>query len=123
MTIAVYSLIMLAVAFNTFAQLALKAGMSHIGQFAFSWHNLFPITLQVATSPWIIAGTATYVGSMIVWLMVLSRLPVSIAYPMSSLGYITSAIAAYFLLGDNLTPVRIVGIVIIIFGVFLVARS
>ena len=66
---------------------------------------------------------ATYVGSMIIWLMVLSRSSVSIAYPMSSLGYITSAVAAYYFLGEDLSVVRLVGIFVILVGVYIVAKS
>ena len=47
----------------------------------------------------------------------------SIAYPMLSIGYVVNAIAAWYLLGEAVTPMRLVGIGIIVFGVFIVARS
>jgi drug/metabolite transporter (DMT)-like permease len=123
MNAIVLILILLAVAFNTVAQLALKAGIDKIGQFEFTWHNVWPIAWQIMLNPWIVFGMVVYVGSVGVWLMVLSRAPVSMAYPMASLGYITSAIAAYFLLGENLSLIRITGIIVILIGVFMVARS
>lgn len=123
MTPIVFGLILLTVVFNTVAQLALKGGMSSIGHFVFSWHNVLPIALKVASSPWIIFGLSTYVGSVIIWLLVLSRIPVSMAYPMASLGYVANAIAAYYIFGENLSMVRITGITIILLGVFLVAKS
>lgn len=123
MNTIVLSLILLAVVFNTVAQLALKAGMNQIGQFTFHYTNLVPIAWQVMTCPWIVLGVATYVGSMLVWLMVLSRSTVGIAYPMSSLGYITSAVAAYYFLGEDLSMVRLLGIFVILTGVYIVAKS
>lgn len=123
MNLIIFILIILTVLLNTAAQIALKAGMMQIGTFSFSWENLLPITLKVATSPWIIVGMAIYIGSVSLWLMVLSRIPVSIAYPMASIGYITSAIAAYYLWGENLTITRIIGILIILIGVYLVAKN
>jgi len=48
---------------------------------------------------------------------------VSIAYPMLSIGYVINAIAAYYLLGESVTPLRMLGIGIIVLGVFIVARS
>ena len=123
MNITVFALIMLAVVFNTAAQLFLKVGMERIGEFVFSWSNAVPVFLQIIVNPWIVSGTAIYVGSMAVWLLVLSRAPVSMAYPMSSIGYVTSAIAAYYLLSENLSPIRILGILVIIVGVFMIARS
>jgi drug/metabolite transporter (DMT)-like permease len=123
MNLIVFSLIMLSVVFNTAAQLALKAGISAIGTFSFTFANIIPISLKIISSPWIIIGMAIYVGSVTVWLMVLSRAPVSMAFPMSSLAYVTSAIAAYYLLGEDLSLVRIAGIIVIMIGVFLVAKS
>jgi multidrug transporter EmrE-like cation transporter len=108
---------------NTAAQIVLKIGMVRIGHFAFSLTNILPTTWQVMGSPWIVGGMFLYVLSVVFWLLVLSRVPVSIAYPMISLGYITSAIAAYYWLGEDLNLVRIGGIIIILVGVYLVARS
>jgi len=116
-------LILLGVFLNAGAQLMLKEGMDRIGYFSFSWQNIIPIGLKVALSPFVIAGLASYVISVIVWLLVLSRVEVSYAYPMISIGYIVTAIAAYFLLGEALTPSRIIGIFIIIFGVYLITRT
>jgi drug/metabolite transporter (DMT)-like permease len=116
-------LILLAVIINTLAQLALKAGMDRIGHFSFSWNNLSGISLQVMTNPFILAGIVCYVTSMLVWLLVLSRVQVGVAYPMISLGYIFTAVAAYYLFGEPLTMLRITGIGVIMLGVYLVART
>jgi multidrug transporter EmrE-like cation transporter len=59
----------------------------------------------------------------VVWVIGLSKVPVSIAYPMLSLGYVVNAIAAYYLLGEAVTPLRMAGIGVIIAGVVLVAHS
>lgn len=123
MNIIIFSLILTTVVFNTAAQLALKFGMNQIGHFHFHSTNVIPIAWQIITCPWVILGTTFYVGSMAVWLLVLSRTPVSIAYPLGSLGYITSAIAAYYLLGEELSMMRILGIVVILLGVYIVAKS
>jgi multidrug transporter EmrE-like cation transporter len=57
------------------------------------------------------------------WIAALSKVPVSVAYPMLSIGYVVNAIAAYYLLNEDLGPQKLVGIGIIIIGVFIVARS
>jgi multidrug transporter EmrE-like cation transporter len=54
--------------------------------------------------------------------MALSRVPVSIAYPMLSIGYVVSAIAAYFLFGEALGVTRWLGIGFIVVGVWLISR-
>jgi multidrug transporter EmrE-like cation transporter len=57
------------------------------------------------------------------WLLVLSRVEVSIAYPLTSLGYIATALIAYVMLGEDFSSIRIAGILIIIAGVYLVCRG
>ncbi len=116
-------LIMLGVLLNAAAQLFLKAGMRRIGHFDFVWANALPIAFQVAGSIPILAGLACYVVSVVVWLMVLSRVEVSFAYPLLSVGYIVNAVAGYYLFQEHLSMTRITGILIICAGVYLVTRS
>lgn len=123
MTLTVFSLLLTGVMLNAAAQLLLKAGTTRIGEFAFSADNIVPIGWQLATQPFIVAGIGCYVVSLVVWIMGLSRVPVSIAYPMLSIGYIVSAVAAWYLFGESLTAQKMMGIGFIIIGVFLVARS
>jgi multidrug transporter EmrE-like cation transporter len=112
MTLASFSFILTGVLLNAGAQLLLKAGT-----------NARPLGLALAIEPHIVAGLACYVVSVVVWVIGLSRVPVSIAYPMLSIGYVVNAIAAYYLLDEAVTPMRLAGIGIIIVGVYVVARS
>lgn len=119
----VFALILLGVLLNASAQIMLKAGMNSIGHFDFSMSNIWPIGLKVIGNLPIISGLTMYVASVLVWLLVLSRVQVSFAYPMLSIGYIVNAIAAYYLFGEPLTSIRMLGIFVIIAGVYLVAQS
>ena len=119
----IYLLILIGVLLNAGAQLLLKAGMNQIGHFEFSMANIIPIGLRVAGNVPIISGLFAYVISVLVWLMVLSRVQVSFAYPMLSIGYIENAIAAYYLFGESLSVLRVTGIFIIIVGVYLIAQN
>ena len=123
MTPLTFSLVMLGVLLNASAQLLLKAGTNRVGEFAFSADNIFPIGMRLATSPPIVAGLACYVVSVAVWILALSRVPVSVAYPMLSVGYIVNAVGAWLLFGESITAQKLVGIGFIVIGVFLVARS
>jgi multidrug transporter EmrE-like cation transporter len=118
-----FSLLMTGVALNAAAQLLLKAGTNRVGEFAFALENLAPIGARLASSPFILGGLACYVVSVVVWILALSRVPVSVAYPMLSVGYIVNAVAAWMLFGESLTAQKLVGIGFIVIGVFLVARS
>jgi multidrug transporter EmrE-like cation transporter len=123
MTLVSLSLILLGVALNAAAQLLLKAGTNAVGQFEFTAQNAIPVGLKLAFQPPIIAGVACYVVSLVVWIMALSRVQVSIAYPMLSIGYVINALAAWYLFGENVNLQRWLGIGFIVIGVYLVARS
>jgi multidrug transporter EmrE-like cation transporter len=118
-----FSLVMLGVLLNAAAQLLLKAGTNAVGHFEFSGANVLPMGMKFAMEPHILGGLACYVVSVVVWIMALSRVEVSIAYPMLSVGYVVNAIAAWYLFGEQVTMERLVGIGIIVLGVFVVARS
>ena len=123
MTPLTFSLVLAGVLLNAAAQLLLKAGTNAVGEFSYSLANVVPIGARLASSPYIAGGLACYVVSVVVWILALSRVPVSVAYPMLSIGYIVNAIAAWALFGESLGAQKLVGIAFIVAGVFLVARS
>ena len=118
-----FSLILSGVLLNAAAQLLLKAGTNAVGHFAFSTENLIPVGLKLAFEPHILGGIACYVVSLVLWIMALSRVEVSIAYPMLSIGYVINALVAWHFFGESVNAMRMAGIGVIIVGVFLVARS
>ena len=118
-----FSLVLSGVLLNAVAQLLLKAGTNAVGQFEFSADNIVPIGMKLAFQPFIVGGVVCYVVSLVIWLMALSRVEVSMAYPMLSIGYVVNAVAAYYLFGESVTAVRLLGIGFIIVGVFLVSRG
>ena len=123
MSAATFALLMTGVLLNAAAQLLLKAGTNAVGRFDFTAENILPVGMKLALEPHIAGGLACYVVSVAVWIVGLSRVPVSVAYPMLSVGYIVNALAAWYLFGESLTAQKLVGIAFIVCGVFLVARS
>jgi len=123
MNIITITLVLICVLLNVGAQLALKQGVETMGTIALNLPNFIPTITKMITSYWIIIGGVIYVASVFVWLLVLNRVEVSKAYPLISIGYVINAVAAYYLLGEHVTLMRVVGIVIILTGVFVVARS
>ena len=112
MSLLSFFYISVAVILGTAAQLLLKAGT-----------NATPVGLGLALEPRILCGIVCYAVSLVVWILALSKTPVSVAYPMVSLGFALNALLAWWLLGEAVTPMRMAGIGIIIVGVALVARS
>ena len=117
------ALLILGVLLNASAQLLLKAGTNAVGHFEFTAANILPVGMKLALQPHILGGITCYVVSLVVWIMGLSRVPVSIAYPMLSVGYVLNAVAAWYMFGESFAAQKLIGIGFIIAGVFLVARS
>jgi multidrug transporter EmrE-like cation transporter len=122
-SLASFGLVGVAVLLGVAAQLLLKAGTNAVGRFAFSLDNAVPVGLQLALEPRILGGTGCYALSLVLWVMALSRTEVSVMYPMVSIGFALNALLAWWLLGEALSVQRVAGIVVIMVGVVLVARS
>lgn len=103
---------------GTLGQLALKSGMNDIGRIGLaSLYKIQTILMKVATSPKIWIGLFIYVLGTIVWLVILSRVDLSLAYPLLSMNFILVVLAAWLFLGESLTATRILGIIIICSGI------
>lgn len=118
-----FALILTGVLLNAAAQLLLKAGTNAVGHFEFHVGNILPIGMKLAFQPFIMGGMVCYAVSLVVWIMALSRVPVSIAYPMLSIGYVINAFVAWQWFGEALATQKLLGIGVIVIGVILVTRS
>jgi multidrug transporter EmrE-like cation transporter len=123
MTWVAFSFLLTGVLLNAGAQLLLKAGTNALGVITLTADGWTAQFGRMALEPHIVGGLACYVVSVVVWIIGLSRVPVSIAYPLLSLGYVVNAVAAHYLFGEAVTLQRWAGIGFIIVGVWLVARS
>ena len=117
------ALILAGVLLNAMAQLLLKGGARSIAGLSFNLGSAWTIAERLAINPPILCGLACYAVSVVVWILALSRVEVSVAYPMLSIGYVVNAFAAWLLFAEALSPLRVAGIGVIIAGVWLVARS
>ena len=119
-----WALILVGVSLNAVAQLLLKAATRPLSVFThFDGPTLIASIVVLGRSPPFWAGMICYGASLCVWLAALSKAPVSIAYPMLSLGYIVVAWASVIWLGETLSPLKVLGIAMICIGVVLVSRS
>ncbi len=123
MSAAALAFLMTGVLLNAAAQLLLKAGTNALGVITLTREGWVDTLVRMATQGHFVLGAGCYVLSLFVWILGLSRVPVSIAYPLLSVGYIVNAIAAHYLFGEAVTASRWLGIGCIIVGVWLVARS
>jgi drug/metabolite transporter (DMT)-like permease len=113
-----------AMLFSTTGELFLKRGMNEIGSFDFTAVSaILPTLTKIAMNPFIWIGMIGFVGGSVFWLSVISRVPLSLAYPMLSLSYVIVVVESWIFLNEGLHPLRVIGSLVIIGGVVLVSLS
>jgi multidrug transporter EmrE-like cation transporter len=124
MTPLTWLLILTGVGLNAAAQLLLKSATRPLGAFTvFNGDTLLRSVGILAYSAPFWAGMMCYAASVCVWIAALSKAPVSVAYPMLSLGYVVVAGVSALWLGESLSMPKVLGIALICAGVLLVSRS
>lgn len=116
-------LIIPAILLSTTGELFLKVGMNQIGGFEFNPGAIMPIIPKLIVNPYIWIGFIGFLGGSVFWLGVLSRAPLSLAYPMLALSYFVVVIEAWLFLGEQVTWQRMLGVLIIFIGVVIVGLS
>lgn len=104
-------------------QLIMKQAMVGVGRGLMTPEGLAVSVLTLVFNPMVICGLAVYVSGTLLWLMALSRVDLSYAYPFASLNYILVLLASWLLLGEQPSPRRIAGVVAICFGVWAISRT
>ena len=123
MRLSDFSILFCGVLLNALAQLGLKAATRVSGPLIAGDAGVWQRALNVLVVPSFWYAMLAYGLSVFVWLVGLSRVPVSQAYPLLSLGYVINIGLAWWLLGEVPNVQRVAGIGIIVVGVVLVARS
>jgi len=108
-------LIVVSVTLSAVAQVLFRGGMMGAGE-----EGLSPAALL---HPAVLGGVACYGVSVAMWLYILTRVDVSAAYPLASIGFIVTAVAGWRLFGERLSEARLAGILLICVGVVLVSSS
>ena len=116
-------LLLVTISFNVFGQLLMKQGMTIVGPITGDLSLLISSLGKAFLNPYVIAGVGAYAASSIFWLILLSRVDLSYAYPALSLGYVLVTVVSYFFLGEHVSALRWAGVIVICIGVILVSRS
>lgn len=102
------------------SQVLLKLGLIQIGAFgARGIKDIIGLLFLLIRNPYVVSGTVLMASSYFLWLAILSWFKLSIAFPMTALGFIFVAILSYFILGERLFYYNYIGVLFIAFGIFL----
>ncbi len=108
---------------TTIAQAMIRHGMIRVGSVLFPIDELFKSMQKVIVDPFIIGGFVLIALAVPMWLEVLARLPLSVAYPLISIGFIFTLVIGALVLKEPVTPMKLAGVVIIILGVVTLSKG
>jgi multidrug transporter EmrE-like cation transporter len=118
-------LILVAVLLGVLGQLLLKMGMTQVGSLESNGGlaGLIQVGMQVFSNLKVLGGFAAYGLSSLFWIVVLSKIDLSLAYPMLALNYVLVPLTAWLFLNEQVPPLRWLGIGVVIVGVVVISRS
>jgi drug/metabolite transporter (DMT)-like permease len=116
-------MILFCVMLGSIAQLSLKHGLTTVGRFSADTSHLVGQFVKAFMNPFVITGFLLYGLSSLVWMFIISRVPLSLAYPMIAIGYVIVVLMSRVVLNEAVTPLRFAGTLVICAGVILVSRS
>lgn len=118
MTAQEFGLLLLCIIFNASGQFFLKAGALKLGQVTAS--NLVSHVLSIVITPELLVGLVCYGLGSIAYILLLTRVKLSIAGPSAALMYVFSLLFGYFAFQEQIPINRLFGLGFIVFGVVLV---
>ena len=109
----------LLIATESAGQLFTKVAGDQLGQMDFNWQWL----TQVARNPGILAAIASYISAFFVWMLILRRSSLSLAFPLSSLVFVAVLLGSWLGLGEHISGLHWVGVAVIVGGIALLAEG
>lgn len=119
-----YVVLAIALALESFGNIALTKGMKEVGEVSLTSLAALKTTVRrAATNPRLVLGVALLGVFFGLFLVMVSWADISVVLPLTSIGYITTALFAKWLLGEDVNLLRWVGTLLIVTGVFFVTKS
>jgi drug/metabolite transporter (DMT)-like permease len=116
-------LILISVGFATLGQFTLKSAMNHVTRHQEGTHSAVSTLMNAAREPRLWAGLALFGISAVFWLVVLSKVPLSFAYPFVGLSYIVIVLVARVVLHEHVPALRWLGVAVVAIGIAIVGVS
>lgn len=119
--IIVIILILINTVLTVSGQTFLKLGINKVQSLHPS--SLVNFFLNSFLTPEVVLGICLYAISMFMWLVILSKANLSFAYPVVAISYVLILISSVVFLHETVTPIRIIGVAVIILGVGLISQT
>ncbi len=118
MTLQEFSLLLMSVIASVTGQIFLKIGATKLGRVNGS--NIINQILSIITTPELVIGLTCYGLGAVAYILLLTRVNLSVAAPAASLVYVFSVLIGYFIFRESIPLIRLLGLSFIVAGVILV---
>lgn len=119
-----FSLVVVSVLLSSIAQIVLKEGMTSTSiQLASAQGMNMRMAVAIALNLKVLCGLLIYFASAAVWLFVLARVNVGLAYPFVGLGFVVTMLLAWLIRGEIPSMTQVIGTLTICLGVVVMARA
>ena len=123
LTLKIFALIVMNDLVDSIVQVLFKKGLIHTGITNVNFGNLVEFILRNVSSPLVLLGIFIGLSNYFLWFVILSRVDLSVAMPLGSIIYIFIPFMAILFLHERVSPLRWLAIILIIAGIYLVAKS
>lgn len=123
LTLNMFFLIVLTDIGESIAQLLMKTGLNHTGMSTVTLANFPDFFLNNVSSVFIWLGILVYIANFFIWMAILTRIDLSVAFPVGSTSYIFVPVLSMIFLHERVDPLRWAGIAVIILGIHFVSQS
>ena len=114
-----YLFLALALTLNAAANVLLKVGAGHLGRL-----DAPDLIGRLLTNYHLVAGLVLFALNVVLYAAALTRLDLSVAYPVMTAGGVLIVVSvSYFVLGESVSPVQLLGLALIVAGILLVTRQ
>jgi undecaprenyl phosphate-alpha-L-ara4N flippase subunit ArnE len=118
------ALLVVSIGFAIAGQVTLKSAMNNIGRIGSSEVRAVGATVsRAAREPRLWAGLILFGISSVFWLVVLSRVPLSVAYPFVGISYVAIVLLSRFVLHEHVPLLRWAGVLVVATGIAIIGLS
>ena len=118
------ALLVLSIGLAVAGQLSMKAGMNKVGEInSEDLKHPFELIGRVIKSAWAVIGVLLYAISAVFWLVVLSRVNLSVAYPIVAVGYVVVVFYSWLVFKEPVKWFTWIGLAFIVMGVVITAQG
>ncbi len=117
-----HAFILLTVLLGLYGQLVLKWQVNIAGPLPAAWSERAMYVAGLLLNPWVLSSLLAAFLGMVSWMMALTKAELSYAYPFTSLTFVLILVASALLFQENVTPTKVIGLILIVAGIFVSSR-